>query len=90
MASWSPQPAGLQEILQTIRDSTNTQNKVQKAITLVRLSPLLCPDLVVFTSIFTETSQLHACTRLHSISGPHLGSYATGGGPDSDDCWLPS
>lgn len=36
MAAWTPQQAGLQEILQTVHDSTNTDNVVQKAITQVR------------------------------------------------------
>ena len=37
MASWTPQQAGLQEILQTIHDSTDTRNSaVQRNITHVR------------------------------------------------------
>ena len=37
MASWQPQPGGLEEILQVIRDSTNVEDKeIQKEITLVR------------------------------------------------------
>lgn len=36
MAPWSPQPAGLQEILQTILDSTATSATVQRNITEVR------------------------------------------------------
>ncbi len=37
MASWTPQPAGLQEILQTIHESTDTRNSaVQRNITHVR------------------------------------------------------
>lgn len=36
MASWAPQPSGLQEILQTIHQSTDTQNAdVQRDITTV-------------------------------------------------------
>ena len=36
MASWVPQPGGLQEILQTIHESTDTQNAdVQRDITTV-------------------------------------------------------
>jgi hypothetical protein len=36
MTAWTPQPAGLQEILQTIHESTDTQNaQVQRAITTV-------------------------------------------------------
>lgn len=36
MATWAPQEAGLQEILQTIHDSTDSRNaEVQRNITLV-------------------------------------------------------
>lgn len=36
MATWAPQQAGLQEILQTIHDSTDTHNaEVQRTITIV-------------------------------------------------------
>lgn len=39
MNTWAPQQAALQEILQTIHESTDTQNtQVQRAITHVRLS----------------------------------------------------
>ncbi|KAG9312141.1 armadillo-type protein [Chiua virens] len=48
MASWSPQPAGLQEILQTIRDSTDTQNKVQKAITHKLNNFTRVPDYIAY------------------------------------------
>lgn len=37
MATWTPQPAGLQEILQTVHDSTNPDKKVQANITIVSL-----------------------------------------------------
>lgn len=90
MASWSPQPAGLQEILQTIRDSTDTQNKVQRTITHVRLGPVFIPISSCSPHFYIETQYLHACTRLRSISGPYLGYLATGGGPDSDNCWIPT
>lgn len=36
MASWTPQPAGLQEILQTIHESTDHNVQVQRTITSVR------------------------------------------------------
>ncbi|KAH0829133.1 armadillo-type protein [Lanmaoa asiatica] len=48
MASWSPQPAGLQEILQTIRDSTDTQNKVQRTITHKLNSFTRVPDYIAY------------------------------------------
>lgn len=35
MATWTPQPQGLQEILQTVHDSMNQDRKVQQAITMV-------------------------------------------------------
>ena len=41
MSPWTPQPAGLQEILQTIHESTTTSVTVQRSITEVRrLIPL--------------------------------------------------
>ncbi|KAI9568792.1 armadillo-type protein [Boletus coccyginus] len=46
MASWSPQPQGLHEILQTLRDSTDTQGKVQKAITHKLSSFTRVPDYI--------------------------------------------
>ncbi|KAN0081336.1 Armadillo-type fold [Tylopilus felleus] len=48
MASWTPQPAGLQEILQTIRDSTDTQNKVQRAITHKLNNFTRVPDYIAY------------------------------------------
>ncbi|KAI6131267.1 armadillo-type protein [Pisolithus thermaeus] len=48
MASWTPQPAGLQEILQTIRDSTDTQNKVQRTITHKLNSFTRVPDYIAY------------------------------------------
>ncbi|KAF9243191.1 armadillo-type protein [Melanogaster broomeanus] len=48
MAIWNPQPAGLQEILQTIRDSTDTQNKVQRAITHKLNSFTRVPDYIAY------------------------------------------
>ncbi|KAF8141179.1 armadillo-type protein [Boletus edulis] len=55
MASWSPQPAGLQEILQTIRDSTDTQNKVQRAITLKLNSFTRVPDYIAYLAHILAT-----------------------------------
>ena len=37
MTSWNPQPAGLQEILLTIHESTDMNATVQRNITHVRL-----------------------------------------------------
>lgn len=42
MATWAPQQAGLQEILQTIHESTDTHNAdVQRTITIVSLNTCL-------------------------------------------------
>ena len=54
MSPWTPQPAGLQEILQTIHDSTTTSATVQRNITEVRrLIPLIWIDYL--TRYLTET-----------------------------------
>ena len=54
MSPWTPQPAGLQEILQTIHESTTTSVTVQRSITEVRrLIPLLRIDCL--TSYLLET-----------------------------------
>ncbi|KAH7883240.1 armadillo-type protein [Phlebopus sp. FC_14] len=48
MSTWIPQPEGLQQILQTIRDSTDTQNKVQRAITHKLNSFTRVPDYIAY------------------------------------------
>ncbi|KAH7907343.1 armadillo-type protein [Hygrophoropsis aurantiaca] len=48
MATWTPQPAALNEILETIRESTNTQNKVQRAITHKLNSFTRAPDYIAY------------------------------------------
>ncbi|KAG6335827.1 hypothetical protein ID866_3263 [Astraeus odoratus] len=48
MATWTPQPAGLQEILQTIRDSTITQNKIQRTITHKLNNFTRVPDYIAY------------------------------------------
>jgi hypothetical protein len=54
MSPWAPQPAGLQEILQTIHESTATSVTVQRSITEVRrLIPL--PRIDCLTSYLLET-----------------------------------
>ncbi|KZT41877.1 ARM repeat-containing protein [Sistotremastrum suecicum HHB10207 ss-3] len=69
MATWAPQPAGLQEILQTIHESTDTQNKnVQKAITLKLNSFTRVPDYIgylahILASLTTEDD------RIRTIAG---------------------
>jgi hypothetical protein len=50
MESWSPDPAGLAQILQTLRDSTNIHDKaIQQQITMVGLFSL--PVDIVMASI---------------------------------------
>ncbi|KAG1854187.1 armadillo-type protein [Suillus subalutaceus] len=48
MSTWTPQPAGLQEILQTIRDSTDTQGNVQRAITHKLNTFTRVPDYIAY------------------------------------------
>lgn len=54
MSPWVPQPAGLQDILQTIHESTTTSVTVQRSITEVRrLIPL--PRIDRLTRYLLET-----------------------------------
>lgn len=56
MNAWTPQEAGLREILQTIHESTDTQNvAVQRNITHV---PLISPSSSFHTSLTIPTSIL--------------------------------
>ncbi len=57
MNTWAPQPPALQEILQTIHDSTDTQNpQIQRSITHVR--PLLHSSLALhFLTLIPFISQ---------------------------------
>ncbi|KAH9944774.1 ARM repeat-containing protein [Amylocystis lapponica] len=49
MTSWTPQPAGLQEILQTIHDSTDTRNtQVQRNITHKLNNFTRAPDYIAY------------------------------------------
>jgi hypothetical protein len=83
MSTWVPQPAGLQEILQTIRDSIDTQSNVQRAITHVWL--LLSIILSVLTMPSSEIELFYTCTRLYCISGIHLDRSLSRRRPSSDD-----
>ncbi|EGO00771.1 hypothetical protein SERLA73DRAFT_105148 [Serpula lacrymans var. lacrymans S7.3] len=68
MSSWSPQTAGLQEILQTIHESTDTQNKVQRAITHKLNSFTRVPDYIAYLAyILTAMPQEEA--RIRTIAG---------------------
>lgn len=91
MSSWSPQPAGLQEILQTIHESTDMNVTVQRNITQVSLHSVgRCSiyKLIWSPPTSSETEQFHACTRLHRISSPYP-HYNSRGGSDSNHCWIP-
>lgn len=60
MSTWVPQPAGLQEILQTIRDSIDTQSNVQRAITHVWILFSLMSITLTVPSL--EIELLYTCT----------------------------
>lgn len=46
MDTWAPEPAGLAQIVQTLRDSTNIHDKtIQREITVVRPTCHLCARL---------------------------------------------
>lgn len=90
MATWAPQQAGLQEILQTIHESTDTNNtEVQRNITLVSYLIVLfrsCFDRVVHV----ETQQLHEGARLHSVPLLHSRLHAWRRRQDQDNRGLSS
>lgn len=95
MNAWTPQEAGLREILQTIHESTDTQNiAVQRNITHVPSFPLhlhfihrsQSPRL---SSRSIETQQLYACARLHRISCLHPFFVTPGTGQNQDHRRLP-
>lgn len=72
METWSPQPAGLQEILQTIHDSTDMTVNVQRTITQVRTPPHIPrafhANPVVFVFLL-EIEPIHACAGVHRLLG---------------------
>jgi len=60
MAPWNPQPAGLQEILQTIHESTTTSATVQRNITEVRWVPIhifLFQNCIHLSSCYQKLNQ---------------------------------
>lgn len=61
MASWTPQQTGLQEILQTVHDSTDTNISVQRSITQVRSA-----DCGLLTQMLTRRpiQKLNSFTRV--------------------------
>ncbi|KAG9312140.1 armadillo-type protein [Chiua virens] len=76
MASWSPQPAQLQEILQTIRDSTDTRNKVQTAITRKLTSFAHVPDYIAYLAHILATLPQEE-ERIRAIAGYILKNNAS-------------
>lgn len=83
MSTWVPQPAGLQEILQTIRDSIDTQSNVQRTITQVCI--LLSFIFSALTVVLPEIELFYTCTRLYCISRIHLDRSPPRRRPSSDD-----
>lgn len=72
METWSPQPAGLQEILQTIHDSTDMTVLVQRTITQVRTPPHLLRAFhtnLTVSPFFLEIEPIHACAGVHRLPG---------------------
>ncbi|KZV89097.1 ARM repeat-containing protein [Exidia glandulosa HHB12029] len=68
MATWTPQPAGLQEILQTVHDSTNPDKKVQQSITLRLNQFQKVPDYTAYLAhIFSRMPDQGE--RLRSLAG---------------------
>jgi hypothetical protein len=56
MSVWTPQPAGLQEVLETLHNSTRTNEpEMQKAITIVTRPPVSSRMLRAEHCSFTET-----------------------------------
>lgn len=52
--SWTPQEAGLAEVLQVLRDSTQNQSaEVQKAMTLRLQSFMQVPDYPCYLALLT-------------------------------------
>ncbi|KAI0919076.1 hypothetical protein AcW1_003452 [Taiwanofungus camphoratus] len=69
MSSWTPQPAGLQEILQTIHDSTDTQNsQVQRNITHKLNQFTRAPDYIAYLA-YILASMPQEEDRIRTIAG---------------------
>jgi hypothetical protein len=72
MSGWSPQPAGLQEVLETLHNSTRTNEpEVQKAITIVIKPTVSSRILRAERHYFTETRPIHESTGLRRLSGTY-------------------
>ncbi|KAF9563008.1 transportin-PC [Agrocybe pediades] len=68
MASWNPQPAGLQEILQTIHESTTTSATVQRNITEKLNQFTRAPEYVAYLA-YILSSMPHEEDRIRTIAG---------------------
>lgn len=56
MSGWTPQPAGLQEVLETLHNSTRTNEpEIQKAITIVTKPTVSSRKLRAERCFFAET-----------------------------------
>ncbi|THU89773.1 ARM repeat-containing protein [Dendrothele bispora CBS 962.96] len=68
MASWNPQPAGLQEILTTIHESTDMSVQVQRSITQKLNSFTRVPDYIAYLAhiLFAMTQEED---RIRTIAG---------------------
>ncbi|RDX49351.1 ARM repeat-containing protein [Lentinus brumalis] len=69
MASWTPQPAGLQEILQTIHESTDTRNSaVQRNITHKLNNFTRAPDYIAYLA-YILSAMPQEDDRIRTIAG---------------------
>src|ERR1700761_3420044 len=69
MSSWTPSTQGLQEILQTLHDSTDSTNReVQKSITLKLNSFTRVPDYVAYLA-YILSSPTTSDDRIRTIAG---------------------
>lgn len=79
MSGWTPQPAGLQEVLETLHNSTRTNElEMQKAITIVIKPTVSSRMLRAERHSFTETRPIHQSTRLRRVPGPCHCQHDTG------------
>ncbi|EJD41686.1 ARM repeat-containing protein [Auricularia subglabra TFB-10046 SS5] len=68
MATWTPQQAGLQEILQTVHESTNPDKKIQSTITMRLNNFQKVPDYPAYLAhIFSRMSD--QTERLRTLAG---------------------
>ncbi|KAG5717533.1 Importin subunit beta-2 [Termitomyces sp. T112] len=68
MTSWTPQPAGLQEILQTIHDSTDMNTAVQRSITQKLNQFTRAPEYIAYLA-YILSSMTQEEDRIRTIAG---------------------